>query len=73
MGAFEFPTGTGHWDQNSIADVLDPAQAAGVNASALNADLGNTVRPAGFIGGGQIGYNWQVTQGYWVSKLMQMA
>lgn len=49
----------GHWDDDEIAYELNPAENVGANATALDAVLATALHPNGFIGGGQVGYNWQ--------------
>lgn len=51
----------GHWDNDRITEAGDTVGLVplGVNVAALNAALATTLHPSGFIGGGQVGYNWQ--------------
>jgi len=55
----------GHWDHNSISAAPDPVgfEAEGVDPAILSTIIGTgaSVHPDGFIGGGQIGYNWQTS------------
>jgi outer membrane immunogenic protein len=51
----------GHWDSDSITATADPVgfTAAAANPVAFDAAVPVTLHPQGFIGGGQVGYNWQ--------------
>jgi len=53
----------GHWDRDNISGAPDPVgfTAAGVNPAVLSSLIGGSLHPNGFIGGGQIGYNWQTS------------
>jgi outer membrane immunogenic protein len=52
----------GHWGSDRITTTTDTAGGFGVaGAAAIDAASPTTLRPQGFIGGGQIGYNWQAS------------
>ena len=59
----------GHWDTDQITAAADPVGfgLAGIDVPALDSTLATSLHPQGFIGGGQIGYNWQ--SGYYVVGL----
>ena len=54
----------GHWDRDNISGAPDLVgfTAVGVNPAALLALIGGSLHPNGFIGGGQIGYNGQISE-----------
>src|SRR5262249_36871366 len=49
-----------HWDRDSATTAADPIGWTIAGAAAIDAATGGTVTPRGIMGGGQIGYNWQV-------------
>src|SRR5690242_20336216 len=51
----------GHWGNDRITTTTDTAGGFGVaGAAAIDALSPTTLKPQGFIGGVQAGYNWQV-------------
>jgi outer membrane immunogenic protein len=53
----------GHWDTDQITAAADPVgfTAHGVSAPLFDSAVAGSLHPQGFIGGGQIGYNWQTS------------
>ncbi len=51
----------GHWDTDRITASANPVGFVPflINVPILNNALATSLNPKGFIGGGQIGYNWQ--------------
>jgi outer membrane immunogenic protein len=51
----------GQWGQDAITGSGNPVGFVpfGINVPVFNSALGTSLHPEGFIGGGQIGYNWQ--------------
>jgi outer membrane immunogenic protein len=51
----------GHWDKDNISGVADPVgfTAIGATPALLDSAITGSLHPNGFIGGGEIGYNWQ--------------
>ena len=49
-----------HWDRDRATTAADPVGWTVAGAAAINAITPGTVRPRGFAGGVQAGYNWQM-------------
>ena len=49
-----------HWDRDRATTATDPVGWSVAGAAAIDAVTGGTLSPRGIMGGGQIGYNWQV-------------
>ena len=49
----------GHWGRDRLTIDADPLGFGGGAAAEANALSAGSLKPSGFIGGGQIGYNWQ--------------
>jgi outer membrane immunogenic protein len=49
-----------HWDRDEVTTAANPVGWTVAGAAAINGVTGGSVNPRGIMGGGQIGYNWQV-------------
>lgn len=49
-----------HWDQDRTTTAANPIGWTAAGAAAIDAANLGTANPHGFMGGGQIGYNWQL-------------
>jgi outer membrane immunogenic protein len=60
-GLYVGVSGGAHWDTDRITAIANPAGFVpfGVNPSVFDSAFVTSLNPRGFIGGGQIGYNWQ--------------
>ena len=54
-----------HWGSDRASTAADPVGWTLAGAAAIDAITPGTVHPNGFIGGGQIGFNWQVNSIVW--------
>jgi outer membrane immunogenic protein len=52
----------GHWSKDELTAVGDPTGFVVAAAAELNARSAGSVSTTGFIGGAQIGYNWQMNR-----------
>jgi outer membrane immunogenic protein len=50
----------GHWGRDRLTTAANPLGFVGGAAAELNALSAGSLKPNGFVGGGQIGYNWQI-------------
>lgn len=50
----------GHWGRDRLTADANPLGFGAAAAAELNAGAAGSLHPQGFIGGAQIGYNWQV-------------